>query len=60
MCAWLGGILIFFSDLGTPLLVGPVFRPLFDKLKISREKLAWILGSTTSPIMSGRSFPALV
>lgn len=36
LCAWLGGILIFFSDLGTPLLVGPVFRLLFDKLKISR------------------------
>lgn len=49
-CAWLGGILIFFSDLGTPLLVGPVFRPLFDKLKISREKLAWILDSTSSPV----------
>ncbi len=38
LCAWAGGIIIFFSDLGTPLLVGPVFRPLFDKLKISREK----------------------
>lgn len=50
MCAWAGGILIFFSDLGTPLLVGPVFRPLFDKLKISREKLAWILDSTSSPV----------
>lgn len=50
LCAWAGGILIFFSDLGTPLLVGPVFRPLFDKLKISREKLAWILDSTSSPV----------
>lgn len=50
LSAWLGGILIFFSDLGTPLLVGPVFRPLFDKLKISREKLAWILDSTSSPV----------
>ena len=50
MCTWAGGILIFFSDLGTPLLVGPVFRPLFDKLKISREKLAWILDSTSSPV----------
>ena len=50
LCAWMGGILIFFSDLGTPLLVGPVFRPLFDKLKISREKLAWILDSTSSPV----------
>ena len=50
LCAWAGGIIIFFSDLGTPLLVGPVFRPLFDKLKISREKLAWILDSTSSPV----------
>ena len=50
LCAWLGGILIFFSDLGTPLLVGPVFRPLFDKLRISRQKLAWILDSTSSPV----------
>lgn len=46
----LTGALIFFSDLGTPLLVGPVFRPLFDKLKISRQKLAWILDSTSSPV----------
>jgi Na+/H+ antiporter NhaC len=48
--AWLGGVVIFFSDLGTPLIVGPVFRPLFDKLKISREKLAFILDSTSSPV----------
>jgi len=48
--AWLGGIIIFFSDLGTPLIVGPVFRPLFDKLNISRQKLAFILDSTSSPV----------
>ena len=48
--AWLGGIIIFFSDLGTPLIVGPVFRPLFDKLKLSRQKLAFILDSTSSPV----------
>ena len=50
IAAWLGGILIFFSDLGTPLIVGPVFEPLFDKLRVSREKLAWILDSTSSPV----------
>ncbi len=50
MSAWLGGILIFFSDLGTPLIVGPIFEPIFDKLKISREKLAWIIDSTASPV----------
>ncbi|WP_289031705.1 Na+/H+ antiporter NhaC family protein [uncultured Paraglaciecola sp.] len=50
MAAWLGGIFIFYSDLGTPLIVGPVFRPLFDKLKISRQKLAFIIDSTASPV----------
>lgn len=48
--AWLGGLLIFFSDMGTPLIVGPVFEKLFDKVKVSREKLAWILDSTSSPV----------
>ncbi|EAS45114.1 sodium:proton exchanger [Photobacterium profundum] len=48
--SWFGGIFIFFSDLGTPLIVGPVFRPLFDKLKLSRQKLAFIIDSTSSPV----------
>lgn len=48
--AWIGGIIIFFSDLGTPLIVGPVFEKIFDKLKVSREKLAWIIDSTSSPV----------
>jgi Na+/H+ antiporter NhaC len=48
--AWIGGILIFFSDLGTPLIVGPVFRPLTDRLRVSRQKLALILDATSSPV----------
>ena len=36
--------------LGTPLIVGPVFEKIFDKAKISREKLAWIIDSTSSPV----------
>ncbi len=50
LAAWCGGIFVFYSDLGTPLIVGPVFRPLFDKLKISRQKLAFIVDSTASPV----------
>jgi Na+/H+ antiporter NhaC len=50
LAAWAGGIMIFFSDLGTPLIVGPVFQPLMDRLKISRQKLAFILDSTSSPV----------
>ena len=48
--SWIGGILVFFSELGTPLIVGPIFEPLYDKLKVSREKLAWILDTTASPV----------
>lgn len=48
--AWLGGIAIFFSDLGTPLIAGPVFRPLVDRMRISRQKLALILDATASPV----------
>ena len=50
LASWAGGIMIFFSDLGTPLIVGPVFQPLIDRLKISRQKLAFILDSTSSPV----------
>lgn len=50
LAAWLGGISIFFSDLGTPLIVGPVFRTLMDRLKISRQKLAFVIDSTASPV----------
>ena len=48
--AWASGIIIFFSDLGTPLIVGPVFHPLMDRLTVSRQKLAFILDSTSSPV----------
>ena len=50
LAAWSGGILIFFSDLGTPLIVGPVFRDLADRLRMSRQKLAFIIDSTASPV----------
>lgn len=50
LAAWIGGIIIFFSDLGTPLIIGPIFEPLFDKLKVSKEKLAYIIDSTASPV----------
>lgn len=50
LAAWLGGVIIFFSDIGTPLIVGPIFEKIVDKAKVSREKLAWILDSTSSPV----------
>ena len=50
LAAWTSGSLLFFTDSGTPLIVGPLFRPIFDGLKISRVKLAWIVDSTASPV----------
>lgn len=47
---WVGGLVIFFSDLGTPLILGPIFEKIFDKVRSSREKLAWILDSMMSPV----------
>lgn len=50
IAAWIGGILVFFSELGTPMIVGPVFAPIFKKMRISKEKLAFILDCTASPV----------
>jgi Na+/H+ antiporter NhaC len=47
---WGSGLVIFFSDSANPLILGPLFSPLFDRLRISREKLAYLIDSTASPI----------
>ncbi|MCP4151799.1 MAG: Na+/H+ antiporter NhaC family protein [bacterium] len=49
---WLMGILIFFDDYTNTLIVGNTMRPLSDKWKISREKLAYIVDSTAAPMAS--------
>ncbi|MBL4764617.1 MAG: sodium:proton exchanger [Colwellia sp.] len=48
--AWLAGISIFFTDSGNALIVGPLFRPIFEKLNICKEKLAYIIDTTASPV----------
>ncbi|AQS58984.1 Na+/H+ antiporter NhaC family protein [Desulforamulus ferrireducens] len=44
------GLLIFIDDYFNSLTVGTVMRPLTDKYKISRAKLAYILDATAAPI----------
>ena len=44
------GMFIFFSDYFSPLYVGNVMRPITDKAKVSREFLAYVCDSTSSPI----------
>jgi len=47
--AWLTGVMIFVETSISALTVGTVFRPVFDRLKISREKLAYIADSSSAP-----------
>ncbi len=47
---WLLGVLIFFDDYANTLIVGNTMRPVTDRLKISREKLSYIVDSTAAPI----------
>jgi len=46
------GVLIFFDDYANTLLVGNTMRVLTDKLRISREKLSYIVDSTAAPVTS--------
>lgn len=48
--SWILGLLLFFDDYANALIVGPVMRPVTDKKKISREKLAFIVDATAAPV----------
>ncbi len=50
LLAWLSGLGIFFTDSGNALIIGPLYRSVFDEFKLCREKLAYILDTTSSPI----------
>ena len=52
VAAWLMGLMIFFDDYANTLVVGNTARPITDQLKISREKLAYIVDSTAAPVVS--------
>ena len=43
---------IFFDDYSNTLVVGNTMRPIADKLKVSREKLAYIVDSTSAPVVA--------
>jgi len=50
LAAWCAGVSVFFTDSGNALIVGPLFRPIFKRLNICREKLAYIIDTTASPV----------
>jgi len=47
---WLFGLIIFFDDYSNTLIVGNTSRLLCDRLGISREKLAYLVDSTSAPV----------
>ncbi len=50
LTTWLAGLAIFFDDYSNTLIVGNTMRPVTDRLKVSREKLAYIVDSTAAPV----------
>jgi Na+/H+ antiporter NhaC len=47
---WLMGLVIFFDDYANTLVVGNTMRSITDKLRVSREKLSYIVDSTAAPV----------
>lgn len=52
LSTWGLGIAIFFDDYANSLLVGSSMRPITDKLRVSREKLAFLVDATAAPVAS--------
>ncbi|MFZ9886167.1 MAG: Na+/H+ antiporter NhaC family protein, partial [Myxococcota bacterium] len=52
LATWCLGLVVFFDDYASTLLVGNTMRPLTDEQRISREKLSYIVDSTAAPIAS--------
>ncbi len=50
LSVWFLGLLVFFDDYANTILLGSTLRPLCDKLKISRAKLAYLVDSTAAPV----------
>ncbi|RMF37847.1 MAG: Na+/H+ antiporter NhaC family protein [Planctomycetota bacterium] len=50
LLTWFLGLVIFIDDYANTLLLGSTMRPIADRLKISREKLAFLVDSTAAPV----------
>ncbi len=52
LTTWFLGLLVFFDDYANSLLVGASMRPVTDRVRISREKLAFLVDATAAPVAS--------
>ncbi len=52
LMTFLMDLCVFFDDYSNTLVVGNTMRPIADKLRVSREKLAYIVDSTSAPVVA--------
>ena len=52
LMTFLMDLCIFFDDYSNTLVVGNTMRPIANRLKVSREKLAYIVDSTSAPVVA--------
>ncbi len=52
LATWALGVLVFFDDYANALLVGSTMRPITDRLRVSREKLAFVVDATAATVSS--------
>lgn len=52
LATYVQGLVIFFDDYANTLIVGNTMRPVTDRLRVSREKLAYVVDSTSAPVAS--------
>jgi Na+/H+ antiporter NhaC len=50
LAAWLMGMGVFFDDYANTMVIGSSMKPITDRLRISREKLAYIVDTTSAPV----------
>ncbi|MBN1851529.1 MAG: hypothetical protein JW829_02360 [Pirellulales bacterium] len=50
LATWLAGLFIFFDDYANSIVLGNTLRGLTDRLRISREKLSFLVDATAAPV----------
>ncbi|ELY98524.1 Na+/H+ antiporter NhaC-like protein [Natrialba chahannaoensis JCM 10990] len=50
LTTWILGMLLFFDDYANTAIVGNTMREISDQMRISREKLSYIVDSTAAPV----------
>jgi Na+/H+ antiporter NhaC len=50
LAAWAAGLMIFLDDYLNVLLIGGGLRPVTDRLRVPRERLAYVIDATAAPV----------